>query len=42
MGFNFYEPDELPTALSRDVDDKYTTSLRFNPNRKPTLNTIIL
>jgi hypothetical protein len=32
MGFNFYEPDELPTALSRDVDSKDTTSIGITPN----------
>jgi len=27
-----YEPDELPTALSRDFDYKHTTQSKYEPN----------
>ena len=31
-GKECYEPDELPTALSRDVDGKDTTNIQIIPN----------
>jgi len=33
-GKEFYEPDELPTALSRDVDGKDTTLFVSFPREK--------